>query len=84
VGTIPFLVALGLALLGAVLLAVGARGPWLAALGGGAMLGVAGAILLLGGRMLPLGSQTPLVVVLLGLGVGLSVGLAGWWRRRQP
>lgn len=72
-GTVPYVAALGLALLGLVLLAVGARGPWLAAVGGGMTLGAAVAVALVAARMQPLGGQTPAVVLLMGLLLGLAV-----------
>jgi hypothetical protein len=83
VSTIPYLAALGLALLGVVLLAVGARGPWQAAIGGGVAIGLAAATVLVTRDLRPLGPQTPAAIVLLGLLVGLAAAYAGRWRRRE-
>ena len=76
-GEVAFVAALGLALLGFALLAVGARGSWLAALGGGAMLGAAAAVAMLALRVQPLGAQSPAVAMLLGVLLGAAAGFAG-------
>jgi hypothetical protein len=76
--TIPCSVGLALLLLGAVLLAVGARGAWPPAIVGGVLLGIGGAMLLVSFAVLPLGEWTPPGVIGLGLLAGL---LAGWLGR---
>ena len=73
--------ALGLALLGIVLLAVGARGPWPVATAGGLLLGIAVAAALVATGTQPIGAQTSAVVVL-GALVGLLAG--GALRLRRP
>jgi len=77
VATIPYVAALGLALLGAALLAVGVRGPWTAALAGGVMLGAAAATTLIASGLQPLGRQSPTAAVLLGVLLGVLAALAG-------
>jgi hypothetical protein len=77
VGEVAFVAALGLALLGVVLLAVGARGSWPAGIGGGVMLGAAAAFAMLAMRMQPLGAQSPAVALLLGALLGVAAGFAG-------
>lgn len=82
VGTVPFFVGLALVLLGAALLAVGARGRWLAAVFGGLLLGLGAAVLLVIFALLPLAAPTPLVVLAAGLLIGI---LLGWFGRgRTP
>jgi hypothetical protein len=78
--TLPFLVALALLLMGVVLLAVGARGHWLAALAGGLLLGVGSVLLMVIYAVLPFGAETPPLITLLGLLAGAG---AGWLGHRQ-
>jgi hypothetical protein len=78
--TLPFLVALALMLVGVVLLAVGARGRWLAALAGGLLLGLGSVVLMVIYAVLPFGAVTPPVVTVLGLLAGAG---AGWLGQRQ-
>ncbi len=75
--TLPFLVALALALVGVVLLAVGARGRWLSALSGGLLLGLGSVLLLVIGGVLPLGAATPPIVTALGVLIGIGAGWLG-------
>jgi hypothetical protein len=78
--TVPFLVALALVLVGVVLLAVGARGRWLPAVGGGLLLGLGGTVHLVIYGVLPFGAATPPIVTVLGLLIGVG---AGWFGRLQ-
>lgn len=80
VGTLPFLVALALVLVGVVLLAVGVRGRWLPAMAGGLMLGLGSTVLLVIFAVLPMGAATPAAVNVLGLLTGAG---AGWLGRVQ-
>lgn len=82
IGTVPFFAGLALVLLGALLLAIGARGRWLAAVTGGLLLGLGVATLLVIFATLPLGAPTPLVVMALGLIIGIGLGWAGRSRVR--
>lgn len=83
VGTVPFFLALALVVLGAILIAVGARGGWLPALVGGLLFGVGVAMLLVGFSTLPIGSLTVAGSVALGLLIGaLAAGLGR--SRRTP
>jgi hypothetical protein len=81
--TLPFLVSLGLVLVGAVLVAVGARGRWLPAAGGGLLLGLGSMLLLVIYGVLPLGAATPPIVTALGLLVGVGAGLTAGVRLRR-
>jgi hypothetical protein len=78
VGTVPFLVSLAMWLVGAALLAVGARGHWLTAVGGGVLVGLGSAMLLVLFSTLPFGDLTPGVVMAAGVLAGL---VAGWYGR---
>jgi hypothetical protein len=78
VGTVPFLVSLAMWLVGAALLAVGARGHWLTAVGGGVLVGLGSAVLLVLFSTLPFGALTPGVVMAAGVLLGL---VAGWYGR---
>lgn len=83
VGTVPFFLALALVVMGAILIAVGARGGWLPALVGGLLFGVGVAMLLVGFSTLPIGSLTVAGSVALGLLIGaLAAGLGR--SRRAP
>lgn len=77
IGTIPFLAALLLTLVGAGMLAVGARGHSFTAIFGGLLVGLGLATLLVLFSTLPLGSATPLVVFLLGLVLGVVIAHIG-------
>jgi hypothetical protein len=78
--TLPFLVAFAMLLVGAVLLAVGARGHWLPAAAGGLLLGLGSMVMLVIYAVLPLGEATPIVITILGLVTGAA---AGWFGRMQ-
>jgi hypothetical protein len=80
VGTVPFFVALALVVLGAILIAVGARGGWLPALVGGLLFGIGVAMLLVGFSTLPVGSLTVAASIVLGLLIG---ALAAWLGRSR-
>jgi hypothetical protein len=80
VGTVPFFLALALVVLGAVLIAVGARGGWLPALVGGLLFGIGVAMLLVGFSTLPIGSLTVAGSVVLGLLIG---ALSAWLGRSR-
>lgn len=77
VGTIPFFVALLVTLLGVGSMAVGSRGHTVTAIFGGLLAGLGLATLLVLFSALPLGSPTPIVVLLLGLIAGVIVALIG-------
>jgi hypothetical protein len=79
--TVPFSVGLALLLLGLVLVAVGARGGWWAALAGGLLLGLGMAMLLVTFALMPLGAATPGVAIAAGLLVGALAGAYGWRHR---
>jgi len=81
VGTVPFFLALALVVLGAILIAVGARGGWLPALVGGLLFGVGLAMLLIGFSTLPVGSLTVAGSVALGLLIGALSAALGRSRR---
>jgi hypothetical protein len=75
---VPFWSGLAFVLVGLVLIALGSRGLWLAAVAGGLMLG-AGAAMVLGGLAIaPLGDATMLGSVAAGLAVGIVAGWIGW------
>ena len=76
-GTIPMLIALVLLVLGLIMLAIGARGHAVTALLGGILTGLGLATLLVLYSTLPLGSLTPIIVLLLGLVLGIFVAMLG-------
>ena len=82
VGTIPFFVALLVLLAGLALLVAGARGHAITAVFGGLLTGLGTATLLVLFSTLPLGSPTPIIVLLLGLVLGIAVAVIG--RRARP
>jgi hypothetical protein len=78
IAEVPFWSGLAFILVGLVLLALGSRGVWLAAVAGGLMLG-AGAAMVLGGlAMAPLGDATMLGSLVAGLALGIVAGWMGW------
>jgi hypothetical protein len=77
IGTIPFFVALGVLILGLVMLVIGARGHAITAVIGGVLTGLGTATLLVLYSALPLGSQTPLLLLALGTILGIVAALAG-------
>jgi hypothetical protein len=77
VGTIPFFVGLVLAVIGALLLARGARGHRVSAVVGGLVLGLAAAIEAVIFSFVPIGSTTPILALALGLLIGIIVAIAG-------
>jgi hypothetical protein len=79
-GTVPFFVGLALLVVGLVLLAVGRRGRWASAIGGGLLSGIGAAMLLVTFGILPLGAITPLACLALGLAAG---AIAVWWGHRS-
>jgi hypothetical protein len=81
--TLPFLVAFAMLLVGAVLLAVGARGRWLPAAAGGLLLGLGTMVMLVIYAVLPLGEATPIVMVVLGLATGTAAGGFGRMQLRR-
>ncbi|HEX2142698.1 MAG TPA: hypothetical protein VHK28_10590, partial [Candidatus Limnocylindria bacterium] len=83
-GTVPFLVALLLAVLGIVLLATAVRGEWLAAALGGPLLGLGGAVLMVLYATLPFGEATPWMVIGVGMLLGAVAGYGGRRRRARP
>jgi hypothetical protein len=78
--TLPFTMGLSLLLVGLVLLAVGARGRWLLAVLGGALVGMGLAILTVIYTTLPIGEATPALLIASGIVVGV---VAGWYGSRQ-
>jgi hypothetical protein len=78
--TLPFTMGLSLLLVGLVLLAVGARGRWLPAVLGGALVGMGVAILTVIYATLPIGEMTPATLLASGIVVGVA---AGWYGSRQ-
>lgn len=81
VGTVPFYLAIALIVIGAILIAVGARGGWLPALVGGLLFGIGLAGLLVGLSILPLGELTVVGSVVLGLVIGALAAWLGGSRR---
>ena len=77
VGTIPFFGGLGVLILGIVMLAFGARGHTITAILGGIVTALGATTILVIYSALPIGEQTPLVVLLVGLLLGIAVGLLG-------
>jgi hypothetical protein len=75
--TLPFLVALALLLVGVVLLAVGARGHWVAALAGGLLLGVGSVVLMVTYAIVPFGAATPPLISVVGVVAGAGAGWLG-------
>jgi hypothetical protein len=73
--TIPFWVAVVLALLGLVLLALGLRGSWGWAVLGGLLTGLGLAVVLAMLAVLPVGAWTPLAALGLFVVVGLAVAI---------
>jgi hypothetical protein len=84
VGTVPFFLAIGLVILGAILIALGSRGGWVPALVGGLLFGVGVAGLLVGLSALPLGSLTVPGMIVLGLLIGVLAAWTGRSRRASP
>lgn len=82
VSTIPFWVAVILALLGLALLALGLRGAWGWAVLGGIVTGLGIALVLAMLAVLPLGAWTPLAA--LGLFVVVGLGIAVFSPRPAP
>jgi hypothetical protein len=80
VGSVPFWLAIVLIVLGAILIAVAARGGWVPGLLGGLLFGVGVAGLLVGLSTLPLGSLTVPVTIVLGVLIG---ALAAWTGRSR-
>lgn len=81
VGTVPFFLALGLIVLGAIMIGLGgARGSWILALLGGLLFGFGLALLLVMFSTLPLGSLTVAAALVLGLAIG---ALAAWTGRSR-
>jgi len=77
VGTIPFFGGLGVLILGIVMLAFGARGHTITAILGGIVTALGATTMLVIYSALPIGEQTPLVVLLVGLLLGIAVGFLG-------
>ena len=77
VGTIPFFGGLGALILGIVMLAFGARGHTITAILGGIVTALGVTTMLVIYSALPIGEQTPLVVLLVGLLLGIAIGLLG-------
>jgi hypothetical protein len=85
VGTFPFFLALALVVIGALLIALGARGGWVPALVGGLLFGIGLGMLLVGFSSVPIGSLTLAGAVLLGLLIGaLAAWLGGSRRASMP
>lgn len=82
VGTVPFFVALGLLILGLLMLAYGIRGHAITAIVGGILAGLGLAALLVLFSTLPLGSATVIIVVVVGLLLGILVAIIGRRARR--
>ncbi len=76
-GTIPMIIALVVLILGLLLLVFGVRGHVISAVVGGVLSGLGLAALLIQYSTLPLGSPTPIVVLLLGLIIGILVAILG-------
>lgn len=83
ISTIPFFIALGLLMLGLLMLAYGARGHAITAVVGGILAGLGLGTLLVLFSTLPLGSPTAIIVVGLGLLLGIIVALLGRRARRD-
>lgn len=77
VGTIPFVVALGLLVAGLALVGWGLGGHAIAAIVGGLLAGAGAAVMLVIFSVLPLGSMTPVAVTLVGLAIGIVVAVLG-------
>jgi hypothetical protein len=77
IGTIPFFGGLGVLILGLVMLAIGARGHTITAIIDGILTGLGATTMLVIYSALPIGEQTPLVVLLVGLILGIAIGLLG-------
>ncbi len=77
VGTIPFFGGIGVLVVGLLMLAFGSRGHTITAVIGGILTGLGGATMLIIYSTLPLGQQTPLALLLIGLAVGLVIGILG-------
>lgn len=77
IGTVPWLLGVGLTILGALGLVAGARGHTLTSVAGGAVAAVGLDLLLVSHAVLPLAENTPLAVLIVGALVGLVIGLLG-------
>jgi hypothetical protein len=77
VGTIPFFGGLGVLILGLAMLVLGARGHLITAIVGGILTGLGATTMLVIYSALPVGEQTPLLALLVGLLLGVAVGLLG-------
>jgi hypothetical protein len=75
IGTIPFFIALLVLILGLLLLAAGSQGHTISAVVGGLLTGLGLAALLVLFSTLPLGSATPIVVLVLGLILGIIIAI---------
>jgi len=76
-GTIPFFVALGVLVLGLLMLGFGFRGHAVSAILGGILTGLGAAAMLVLYSTLPLGLPTPIVVLLLGAILGVLTAVLG-------
>jgi hypothetical protein len=81
--TLPFTLSLALLLVGLVLLAVAARGRWLAAIFGGLMIGFGIAMLLVSYAALPFAQATPYLAIGGGMLIALAAGAYGSIWSRQ-
>jgi hypothetical protein len=76
-GTIPFFVALGILVLGLVMLLLGFRGHAITAVLGGILTGLGAGAMLVLYSTLPLGSPTPIAAIVLGAILGVLTALIG-------
>ena len=77
VGTIPFFVALGILVVGILMLVAGVRGHAITGVVGGLLTGLGTAAMLVLYSTLPVGSSTPLIVLLVGLILGVLAAIVG-------
>ncbi len=76
-GTIPWILGLGLVVLGVLGLYAGVRGHTLTSVLGGFALGLGLDLLLISYALLPLGAETPIAVLALMTAIGIIVGFLG-------
>lgn len=77
IGTIPFFVALGVLVVGILMLVAGIRGHAITGIIGGILTGLGSATMLVLYSTLPIGSLTPLVILVIGLLLGVGASVVG-------
>lgn len=77
VGTVPWIAAVVLTVLGALGLVAGARGNTITSIVGGVVLGLGIDLLLISHSVMPLAENTPLIALVGAIIVGIAIGILG-------